>query len=61
MIKRTVADEGIRFPQIAQPLRIAVSGSVATPSIDQTLYLVGKKNTLDRIDKAVEFFAGNLR
>lgn len=61
VIKRTVADEGIRFPQIAQPLRIAVSGSVATPSIDQTLYLVGKKNTLDRIDKAAEFFARNLR
>ncbi len=59
VIRQIVADEGVRFPEIAQPLRIAVSGSVATPSIDQTLYLVGRKNTLDRIDKAAEFFARN--
>ena len=56
-IKQVVADEGVKFPHIAQPLRITVSGSVSTPSIDITLKLMGKKRTLERIEKALKFFS----
>lgn len=55
-IKPFVKSEGIKFPQIAQPLRIAVSGSDATPSIDVTLKLVGKERSMARIKSAIEFF-----
>jgi glutamyl-tRNA synthetase len=43
--------------KIAQPLRVAVSGTAATPPIDITLELVGKERTLKRIDAALGFIA----
>ncbi len=56
-VKSFAAQQGIRFPEVAQPLRIAVSGSAATPSIDQTLWLVGKDRSLRRIEKAIRRFS----
>lgn len=40
--------------QIAQPLRIALSGSTVTPPIYDTLVLVGKGASLRRIDSCLE-------
>ena len=56
-IKEFVKSEGIKFPHIAQPLRIAVSGSDATPSIDLTMNLVGRERSLERINDAIKFFS----
>ncbi len=56
-VKSFVAEQGLRFPEVAQPLRIAVSGSATTPSIDQTLWLVGKDRSLRRIEKAIRRFS----
>ena len=56
-IKDFVSDKGIKFPHIAQPLRIAVSGSDNTPSIDIVLQLIGKHRSLARIEKAIDFFS----
>lgn len=57
IIKSFVVAQGIKFAEVAQPLRIAVSGSVTTPSIDLTLQLTGKDRTLQRIQKAIRFFS----
>ena len=46
-----------KLGKIAQPLRVAVSGTAATPPIDVTLELVGKEKTLERIDAALGFIA----
>ena len=46
-----------KLGKIAQPLRVAVSGTAATPPIDVTLELVGKDKTLERIDAALGFIA----
>ena len=46
-----------KLGKIAQPLRVAVSGTAATPPIDITLELVGKERTLERIDAAMGFIA----
>ena len=46
-----------KLGKIAQPLRVAVSGTAATPPIDITLELVGKERTLERIDSAIGFIA----
>ena len=56
-IKSFVTTQQIKFPHIAQPLRIAVSGTANTPSIDVTLQLVGQKRALERIDKAIKYFS----
>lgn len=46
---------GLGLGKVAQPLRVAVCGSSASPPIDVTLALLGKEKTLDRIQKAIKY------
>jgi glutamyl-tRNA synthetase len=39
--------------KVAQPLRVAVTGTAVSPAIDVTLALLGKDKTLSRIQKAI--------
>jgi glutamyl-tRNA synthetase len=39
--------------KIAQPIRVAVSGTAVSPPIDQTLDLLGRERTLARLDSAL--------
>ena len=48
---------GMKLGKLAQPLRVAITGSAASPGIEQTLWLVGQARTLARIDKALAFVA----
>ena len=41
--------------KVAQPLRVAVVGRAASPSIDVTLHLVGRDACLRRIDRALDY------
>ncbi len=45
----------LKLGKVAQPLRVAVTGRAASPSIDVTLYLTGKEATLRRIDRALNY------
>jgi glutamyl-tRNA synthetase len=40
--------------KVAQPVRVAVTGTAVSPPIDQTLQLLGKQVTLARLDAALE-------
>lgn len=44
----------INMGKIAQPLRVAVTGSSMSPSIDMTLTLLGKERVLTRLDTALQ-------
>jgi glutamyl-tRNA synthetase len=44
----------INMGKIAQPLRVAVTGSGMSPSIDMTLTFVGKQRVLERLEKALQ-------
>lgn len=44
---------GVKIAKIAQPLRIAATGSVTSPSIDVTLSLLGKEKTIRRIEATI--------
>lgn len=46
---------GIKLGKLAQPLRVAVTGSDMSPSIDATLLLVGRDRSLARIDAALAY------
>ncbi len=46
---------GLNLGKVAQPLRVAVSGSSVSPSIDITLSLLGREKTLARLQRAIEF------
>ena len=51
-LKDLVSEQKIGFGQLAQPLRVAVTGSTMSPSIDATLELIGKQRVLERLEKA---------
>lgn len=51
-----VAEEmGLNLGKVAQPLRVAVSGTSVSPAIDVTLSLLGKEKTLARILRAINY------
>ncbi len=39
--------------KVAQPLRVAMTGTQVSPSIDHTVYLVGRERALKRIEDAL--------
>jgi len=41
--------------KVGQPLRVAVTGGSFSPPIDQTVELIGKTQTLERIVRAINF------
>lgn len=45
---------GLSMGKIAQPLRVAVTGSTTSPSIDMTLVLLGKKRVLNRLNHVLD-------
>jgi glutamyl-tRNA synthetase len=46
---------GVGLGKVAQPLRVAVSGGAVSPPIDATVALLGRDNTLARIDRALAY------
>ncbi len=46
---------GMGLGKVAQPLRVAVSGGGVSPPIDQTLAILGREQTLARIDRAIGY------
>jgi glutamyl-tRNA synthetase len=55
IIIETIEHFEIKMPKLAQPLRVAITGSSMSPSIDSTLFLIGKDKVLSRIDHALEY------
>ncbi|HEX6913029.1 MAG TPA: glutamate--tRNA ligase [Longimicrobium sp.] len=45
---------GVGFGKVAQPLRVALTGSAASPGIDHVVFLLGRRQALARIDRARE-------
>lgn len=52
-VKQYCEDNGLGMGKVAQPLRVAVSGGVVTPAIGDTLAILGKDSTLNRIDNCL--------
>ena len=45
----------IKIGKLAQPLRVAITGTNISPSIDDTLHLLGQDKSLDRLRKAIKY------
>ena len=41
--------------KIAQPLRVALTGTAISPSIDKTLWLIGRERSLQGIERALAY------
>jgi glutamyl-tRNA synthetase len=48
---------GIGLGKIAQPLRVAITGTQVSPSIEHTVFLAGHAQALERIDAALKLIA----
>jgi glutamyl-tRNA synthetase len=52
-LSATSAALGVGMGKIAQPLRVAITGTQVSPSIEHTVYLAGRAQALARIDAAL--------
>jgi len=50
LIKTVLGERGLKMPQLAIPLRVAVFGQTQTPAVDAVLALIGKDTVLQRLD-----------
>jgi len=54
-VHQTAEQLGVNMGKVAQPLRVALTGTSVSPAIDKTLWLTGKERSLARIDKALQY------
>lgn len=54
-IQATADDLSVGMGKVGMPLRVAVTGSGQSPSVDATIHAVGKQRVLVRIDKALAY------
>jgi len=55
VVEAVSATLALKMGQVAQPLRVALTGSTASPSIDVTLMLVGRERAIARLRHAMEW------
>ena len=48
-IQAVITTNALKFPKIAMPLRVMLTGIAQSPSIDQVMALLGKQETLNRM------------
>ena len=49
----------IDIGKLAQPVRVAITGTGISPGIDETLYLLGKTKSLARLRRGIDFIITN--
>jgi glutamyl-tRNA synthetase len=52
-INQFATERNLKLNQVAQPLRVAITGTTVSPPIFQSLDMLGKASTIDRIDRSV--------
>jgi glutamyl-tRNA synthetase len=53
LVAEVAEERGIGMGKVAQPLRVAMTGTAVSPSIEDTVYLAGRDAALKRIDDAI--------
>ena len=49
VMNAVVAEQQIKFPKLAMPLRVMLTGGAQSPSIDQVMFILGRETSLQRI------------
>jgi glutamyl-tRNA synthetase len=50
-----MAERGLKLKDLAQPVRVALTGGTISPGIFEVIEVLGKEGTLERLQKAVEY------
>ncbi|MFQ5912568.1 MAG: glutamate--tRNA ligase [Nitrospinota bacterium] len=53
VFQKIVEEEGVKLVAVAQPARVAVTGGTVSPPITEVLSILGKEETLARLDRAI--------
>jgi glutamyl-tRNA synthetase len=53
-INEIVTINQLKFPKVAMPLRVMITGIAQSPSIDQVMALLGQKETLNRMQNYIK-------
>ena len=56
VLKGIMESRSLGFGKIAQPIRVAVTGSTVSPGIFETLVLLGREKSLARMSDALRRF-----
>lgn len=51
IIDKIVQDNGLKFPKVAMPLRVILTGSAQSPSINEVMYILGREVVLKRLQQ----------
>ena len=54
LLRGVCEETGLGLGKVAQPIRVAVSGGTVSPTIFDTLVILGRDRTLARIRRAIE-------
>ena len=52
--KPFIEENGLKFPQLFQPIRISLTGGTQAPSVYDIIFILGVDETITRIKKAIE-------
>ena len=56
-VNQTATELSVGMGKVAQPIRVAVTGTAVSPPIDVTLAALGRATTLRRLDDVVRYAA----
>jgi glutamyl-tRNA synthetase len=54
VFKQLVEEEGIKMGQLAQPVRVALTGRTASPGLFEVMEVLGRERTLLRLRQGIE-------
>jgi len=54
IFKAVVDKHGVKLGNLAQPVRVAMTGGTESPGIFEVLEIIGKEKTLRRLEKAIK-------
>lgn len=53
-LRACAQEQGVGLGKVAQPMRVAMTGSQVSPSIDHTIFLCGQEGAIRRLEKALQ-------
>ena len=53
-----IEEEGLKLGQLAQPVRVALTGRAASPGLFEVMEVLGRDRTLFRLRKGIERASG---
>ena len=53
LLRQIVDERGVKAKEIFQPIRVALTGTTVSPGIFESVFALGREETLERLDKAL--------